>query len=242
MKKILFLLISCLVFGACVDNHGAKTPAGKVFVKFAAGKTIKEKAKYILNADKMLPYMEDRYKNRTDIRIRDYEIIEEVDKESYTVLKIKVQDRLYWAWLKKDIDGKYKVDWQNWTRYTPHTLGEFIANNEKLEIYANVDRSVSPIISQLIADYFVFRIASADIGQGILNEKEDGYTVNEVILGLCSKKQKNCKEFYKKLAKHNINEGSPATLQLEPAPKDLKNPLFSFALVTKVEPSWLCDL
>lgn len=240
MKKVLFLLISCLILGACVDNHGAKTPAGKVFVKFAAGKTIKEKAKYILNADKMYPYMEEYYKDRTDIRMRDYEIIKEVDKESYAVLKIKVQDRLYWAGLKK-IDGKYKVDWQGWTRYTPHTLGEFIVNNEKLEIYAMVDRSVPTIFSRL-TDYFVFRIVSADVGQGILNENEDGYTVNEVVLGLCSKKQKDCKEFHKKLAKLGINSGCSATLQLEPAPKNWENPLVTFALVTKVEPSWLCDL
>lgn len=242
MKKVIILLISCLILGACIDNHGAKTPAGKVFVKFAAGKTIKEKTKYILNADKMLPYMEEHYKNRTDIRMRDYEIIKEVDKGSNAVLKIKVQDRLYWAKLKKDIDGKYKVDWQYWTRYTPHTLGEFIVNNEKLKIYAGVDRAVPPIFSQLITDYFVFRITSADIGQGIIEEKEDGYTVNETVFGLCSKKQKDCKEFYKKLAKLGINAGCWATLQLEPAPKDLKNPLFTFALVTKVEPSWLCDL
>ena len=242
MKKVLFLVISCLILGACIDNHGAKTPAGKVFVKFAAGKTIKEKTKYIFNADKMIPYMEEYYKNRTDMITRDYEIIEEVDNGNYAKLKIRVQNRLYWARLKKDIDEKYKVDWQYWTRYTPHTLGEFIVNNENLEIYAAVDRSIPRIFSQLITDYFVFRISSANGGQGVMEEKENGYTVNEIVIGLCSKKQKDCKEFYRKLAKQDINSSYLSTLQIKPAPKDLKNPLFTFALVTKVEPSWSYDL
>lgn len=241
MKKVLFLLISCLILGACIDNHGAKTSAGKVFVKFAAGKTIKEKARYILNADKIRPYMEQHYKNRADISLRDYEITQEVDRESYAILTIKSQNRFYWARLKKDVDGKYKVDWQDWSRYTPHTLGEFIVNNENLEIYADVTRTVPPWISQFLTDYFVFHISTADFGQGVMKE-EDSYKVNEFVVGLCSKKQKDCKELHKILAKREITAACFSTLRLEQAPKNLKNPLFNFALVTKVEPSWLCDL
>lgn len=245
MKKILVLLMGSMIFGACTDNHGAKTNAGKTFVKFANAKTIKEKAKYVLNAEEIVPYMEDYYKGRPNTRLSNYEIIQESDKGSYSRIKIKIEDRLYWVWIKKDADGKYKVDWQSYTRYTPHTIGEFIANEErekKFNVYAHTDRSVGKLLANLITEYYTFRIISADIGQGVVSEKEDGYEVNESIIGLCPKKQEDCKNFYNTLSKRKVNGGCLATLQLERAGKDFDNPIFTFALVTKVTPTWMCDL
>lgn len=245
MKKILVLLVGCLVLGACADNHGAKTEAGKTFIKFANAKTIKEKSKYILEPEKMLPYMKDYYKNSSDIRLRDYNIIQEKDNGKFITLKIKQGEYLYWALAKKEKDGKYKIDWQFYTCYTPQTLGEFInneENNKKFKIYGSIDRSIPPFLSNIVREYYTFRIIRANIGQGVLNEKDDGYAVQEAVIGLCSKKKKECKEFYNILAKRNINSACAATLQLEKAPKDYVNPYISFALVTDIEPSWYCKI
>lgn len=242
MKRLLVLLMSCVFFCACTDNHGAKTKGGKTFVKFANAKTIKEKSKYILNPEEMVPYMEDYYKGKQDLRLPNYEIIQEIDKGDYVVIKTKIIDRIYWTSAKKE-DGTYKIDWQDFTRYTPQTLGEFIVNddkNKKFKVYAIVDRSVPPLFTQIIKDYYVLRIVPANLGQGVINEKEDGYTVNEAVLGLCPKKQNDCKEFYNALAKTEVNGGCYATLQLENAPADFANPLWKFALTTQVVPHWRC--
>ena len=150
----------------------------------------------------------------------------------------------YWAAAKKE-DGIYKIDWQGFTRYTPQTIGEFIVNddkNKKFKVYALVDRSVPPIFAQIIKDHYVFRIVPANLGQGVISEKEEGYEVKEGVWGLCPKKQNDCKEFYNALAKKEVNGGCSATLQLENAPADFANPLWKFALATQVAPHWDCWL
>ena len=242
MKKMLIPIIFCIALSAC-NNHGAKTEAGKTFVKFANAKTIKEKSKYVLEPEKVLKYMENYYKDQSDIQIHNYTIIQENDKGKYMSLKIKQGEYLYWARAKKEENGKYKIDWQDYTRYSPQTLGEFIANeeqNKKFKIYGSIDRSVSSIISSFIKEYYTFRIVHANIGQGVKDEKDEGYQVNEYVVGLCPKKKEECKEFYDVLTKRNINSACRATLELKNAPKDFSNPVIPFALVTYVQADWSC--
>lgn len=242
MKKIITMLICCLVLGACSDNHGAKTKAGKTFVKFANAKTIEQKAKYILEPEEMLPYMRDFYKNK-NIILQDYQIVEETEGGNRVGLKIKLANRFYWAIIKKENDGSCKVDWQYFTSYTPNTIGEYVDNyesNELLTIFAVGDRSVSNFIQQISPEYYAFRMISAGIGQGVLDEKEE-YEVHEQIVGLCPKTNKECKEFNALLSKKGKISGCYAIFKIQAASKYFKNPWVVFAQIREIVPHWTCQ-
>ena len=70
MKKILILFLCCLIFGACTDNHGAKTEAQKVVLKYLLAGTAEARAPYILNSQEELSRMHKMY-DGTDVSWKD---------------------------------------------------------------------------------------------------------------------------------------------------------------------------
>ncbi len=200
MKKLFILLVGCIVFSACTDNHGAKTEAQKVVLQYVLAGTPETRAPYVLNPQEELPRMQKLYGDRdvswknakfkfTSEKSGPYGAVVLVEREDYSTPTPYV--------LFKE-GNSFKIAW---------SLSQFMGNTSPTgdtlkKMYLDVDKQKHPLFVEIKPSTYYNYSFSNDAKTMYAFKMRDS-SMGAEINGYCYKNNTNCKELFNKLRENS---------------------------------------
>lgn len=193
MKKIIILLVSCLVLGACNDNHGAKTEAQKVVLNYLLAGTAETRAPYVLNPLEELPRMQKQYGNR-DVSWKNYKFQFATEQSGPNGAMVIVQ--------KENSKSVYMLFKENNILKIAWSLSQFMNNHSPT---GDTLKKMSLDPDKQKHSLFVSAEASTYYNYAFSNDERTMYSFKlddssrAFVHGFCYKNNPECKELFNKL-------------------------------------------
>lgn len=193
MKKLFILLVGCIVFSACTDNHGAKTEAQKVVLQYLLAGTPETRATYVKNPQEVLPLMQKMYNNR-NVSWKDskFKFIQEESGPNGAFITVASDNHKSNYVLYKE-SNTWKIDWPlsqflNGTSPTGDTLKK---------MYMDVDKQKHSLFVN-IGHHVYYNYSFSNDERSMYSFRMNDSSMNQSVYGYCYKNNAECKELFNK--------------------------------------------
>ena len=198
MKKMIMLLVGCLILGACTDNHGAKSEAQKVVLQYLLAGTAESRAPFVLNPQEELSRMQKMY-GSTDVSWKDRQFkfaTEQSGPNGAMVIVEEGADKSAYALFKEG--NSFKIAW---------SLSQFLNNNfptgdNLKKMYMDIDKQKHSLFVT-VKHWVFYNYAFRNDERTMYSFQLKDPSMNLPIYGYCYKNNAECKELFNKFKEYS---------------------------------------